>query len=173
MKNIIGFILIIAIVFGLYAFYAKQEAKKEREREEAQRIKIYQEEEAAKTAAEARTLTRQMIVAHNVSYTPNMEKIYSGTIKNIFSKTITNIVFGFSDRFSSNNLPELYYQGYMYNTKHNLLITIYPNNSKAFEFSLISVLNQYERGLKATIVSVRFSDGSIETGDGYKFIDFD
>jgi len=177
-KNIIGTILISAIVLGIYAFYVMRELGKERARQqaekEAERIRIHQAEQAAIAEREANTVTRKMIISHKMKYTEDMRKVYVGEIKNIYSKTITNVVFGFSN--SNDERPFIYYNGVFHDSSH-MLVNIPPNQTEFVQFPLrynMSHLNtnRFEDDInKVMIVAVRFKDGSIEKGNGYKYIE--
>lgn len=52
-----------------------------------------------------------------------------------------------------------------YDSKHNLLVNIRPNQTEFVQFPLNYNINHLKDINKAMIVTVRFEDGSIETGD--------
>ncbi len=178
-KDIISIILIGAMVLGIYAFYVIRESGKERAKQEAaketERISEYQKDLRRIAEIEANTMTRKMIISHRMKYTENMNRIYVAEIKNIYAKTITNIVFGFSNSDGNKESSLVFHYGTFYDSRHNVSVNIPPNQTEHIKFPLNYYMNQLDIGgwndiNSVMIVAVRFEDGSIEKGYGYKDI---
>ncbi len=134
------------------------EAEREREKEKQRLLdeqknieetRKYWKEKDMKTE---NSETNKMILSHHISHSQYFKPIYHATIKNIYYKEITNIIFSF-------NLSGM---GYRDNTSTNVSINIQPQGNAQVEFEV--VLREYDKKdiTSCGIQAIRFSDGSIE-----------
>ncbi len=141
---------LILLLLSCCTFVACDNGKADRERR-IKELSLRQDQEFKEIQEKRKNcITKRMIISHQVTYTKYFEPIYHATIKNIYNKEITNIIFC----FSLSNYPN--------ETRTNLAINIQPQSSTQAEFEI--VLQGYDKKNISTvrIEAIRFSDGSVE-----------